>query len=82
MSNKLQVKIKSATRTHFDGEAFSITSYNDTGVFDVLPQHANFITVIKDRVIVNKGMKDQVEVRVENGVLSVKGDRVNVYLGF
>ena len=51
-------------------------------MFDVLPQHANFITVIKDRVIVNKGMKDQAEVRVENGVLSVKGDRVNVYLGF
>ncbi|KKS16462.1 MAG: hypothetical protein UU72_C0021G0009, partial [candidate division WWE3 bacterium GW2011_GWB1_41_6] len=35
---KLQVKIKSATKTHYDGEASSITSYNDTGVFDILPQ--------------------------------------------
>ena len=79
---KLQLKIKSATKTHYDGEASSITSYNDTGVFDILPQHANFITVIKEKIIVNKGLEGQVEVKVENGVLSVKEDRVDVYLGF
>lgn len=43
----LKVKILSPTQTIFDGEALSVSSVNTDGTFDILPFHANFITLIK-----------------------------------
>lgn len=45
--NVLQVKIISPTQTIFDGEAYSISSVNSLGKFDILPFHANFITLVQ-----------------------------------
>ena len=45
--NTLTVKIISPTQTIFDGEAYSISSINSLGKFDILPYHANFITLVQ-----------------------------------
>ena len=51
--NVLQVKIISPTQTIFEGEAVSISSVNSLGKFDILPFHANFISLVrKDPIIV------------------------------
>jgi F0F1-type ATP synthase epsilon subunit len=79
---KLEVSIRSALQSYFKDKAQTVTSYNDTGMFDILPQHANFVSIIKDRIIIDKGMQTQKEFKIERGVLSVRKDRVDVYLGF
>jgi hypothetical protein len=45
--NTLTVKIISPTQTIYDGEAYSISSVNSLGKFDILPYHANFITLVQ-----------------------------------
>lgn len=45
--NVLNVKIMSPTQTIFEGQAFSVSSKNSTGAFDILPFHANFITMVQ-----------------------------------
>lgn len=49
--NALKVKILSPTQTIYDGEAVSISSVNSMGKFDILPYHANFITLVKKKPI-------------------------------
>lgn len=49
--NVLKVKILSPTQTIFDGEAVSVSSVNTDGKFDILPFHANFITLVQKKPI-------------------------------
>ena len=43
----MQVKVAAPFRTYFEGEAASVSAANDTGPFDVLPRHKNFMTILK-----------------------------------
>lgn len=81
-SNKetLNVFIKSRSKTYFQGEALSVSSNNATGVFDILPRHANFITLINDYITVVTQEKEVKKFEIESGVLRVLSDRVNIYL--
>lgn len=59
-TNALKVKILSPTQTIYEGEALSVSSTNSTGKFDILPYHANFITLIqKNPVILRVKKKDE-----------------------
>ncbi len=43
----LKVRILSPRRLIFEGEAMAVSSSNVLGPFDILPFHANFITLIE-----------------------------------
>lgn len=76
----LQVYIRSRKRDYYKGPAHSVTSKNDKGVFDILPYHANFITLIKDLIVIDQDKKSQNKIEIKSGVLSVASNRVDVYL--
>jgi len=46
-NNILKVRILSPQQLIFQGEALSVSSVNSEGKFDILPMHANFITMVK-----------------------------------
>lgn len=48
----LRIRIMSPQQLILDTEALSVSSKNIQGNFDVLPAHANFITVLEDAPIV------------------------------
>ncbi|MBI2593624.1 hypothetical protein HYW44_03200 [Candidatus Daviesbacteria bacterium] len=50
--NFLNVKIISPTQTIFEGKVLSISSVNSTGKFDILPFHANFITLVQKNPVI------------------------------
>lgn len=65
----------------FEGEIESLSSVNDTGKFDVLQEHANFISLIRDYlVITEKGGRTQ-EMKIGSGILKVLDNKANIYLG-
>lgn len=66
--NSLTVKILSPTQTIFDGEAFSISSVNSLGKFDILPFHANFITLVQKAPIVLRVRKKDAGEKAELGL--------------
>lgn len=74
------LNIRSRTKEYFHGEVHTITAVNATGVFDILPLHANFITLIKDYVVVDKDTSSEQKVEFKSAVLSVTGNRVEVYV--
>ncbi len=79
---QLDISIRSRNDVVFAGKIWTLTSYNDTGEFDVLPQHANFVTLIKDVIILNKSRQDEKKIEVKSGgLMNVEQDRIDVYLG-
>ena len=77
----ISATIKSKEKTLYEGIVKTVTSKNERGVFDVLPFHTNFITLIKDYVVFNKGQKDEQKFDMEKGILYVMSNEVNVYVG-
>lgn len=78
----LYVQVSSPEKTLFDGEASSLSSFNDQGPFDILPQHENFISVIHQSVVVFDPQQKPQEFLLRNGVLRVSVNRVDVFIGF
>lgn len=53
MSNPtLHVRIISPQELILDAQAESVSSKNSSGSFDILPQHANFITMVEKNPII------------------------------
>jgi F0F1-type ATP synthase epsilon subunit len=65
----------------FEGEVNSITSYNEKGVFDVLAQHANFISLINKGITIRDLENNEKEIKFDNALLKVFKNNVEVYVG-
>ncbi|HVZ11977.1 MAG TPA: hypothetical protein VG965_03015 [Patescibacteria group bacterium] len=59
----------------------AVTSYNDVGLFDVLPWHTNFISLIRQKLVLHKKDATNKEMKVGLGLLMVTDNEIHVYLG-
>lgn len=80
MDKRFHLVVRSREGELFRGEVDSITSYNDKGVFDVLAQHANFISLIKKSLIIRKGEMVNT-INLSNALMRVRENSVEVYIG-
>lgn len=76
----LEVVVRKRDKLVYKGQAEAVSSVNLKGPFDILPEHANFITVIKDFIIVHKLDKTQEKYDLKNGVLYSADNTITVYL--
>lgn len=76
----LHVRIISPQQIFFDGLATSVSSKNYAGKFDVLAQHANFITVVENTPITVRP-PDQKELKFEFSlaIIFVTNNEVKVF---
>lgn len=79
---QIDVMVRNPQSVVFAGKANSLTSVTDAGPFDVLPFHANFISLIKNNVIIHQKNKEDIKIPVEEGVMKVFENTVDIFLGF
>lgn len=80
MNQTLKLRIISPKQTIYNGPALSVSSVNSAGKFDILPAHANFITLVEGKPIVVK--KDSGEIITYNFPLAIiytQRNIVNIY---
>ena len=77
----LTVSIKSKNKNLYEGSVTTLTSKNDRGVFDILSFHTNFITLIREYIIIDKGLPTEKGFNFEKGVLYVLSNKVEIYVG-
>jgi len=78
----LTVVVRNREKVLYSGNAYALSSVNDRGIFDILPSHENFISLIKEKVIIHKTQKDEKEIQIENGIVRVYKDNVYIYVNF
>lgn len=81
IKDKITVSIKNKKEQLFLGDASSVTSKNDDGVFDILPFHVNFITLIYDFIVIDRNQQTERRFEMENGVLYTLGNKIDIYIG-
>jgi F0F1-type ATP synthase epsilon subunit len=77
---RVHVKVYAPYKVYFDGEALSISAVNETGPFDILPRHHNFMTLLVPGDIVVRTDRGQEKFAIQCGIMHVKADRVVVFL--
>lgn len=74
------VKVYSPFQVYFNEEAESISAENDTGPFDILPRHHNFITLLNPCELDIKAQKGNKRIKITRGVMHVRNNKVTVFL--
>jgi F0F1-type ATP synthase epsilon subunit len=64
-----------------EDKVLSISAKNKLGNFDVLPNHANFITIILDNLSIVTKDKKRISYKFKRGLLEVNNDQVKIFLG-
>lgn len=77
----LTVSIKNPEGVTFEGEVDALSSLNEKGPFDVLPLHTNFISIVKQNIVLYQNKQKIREIAIDTGVLRVEKNRVHVFLG-
>lgn len=77
---QMWVKIYSPFRSYYDALANSISAVNMTGPFDILPGHHKFMTLISACEMDVRNSEGEEKIKIEQGIMYVKEDRVVVFL--
>lgn len=81
LGNTFSLVVRDRENVVYEGRVASLTSINEDGQFDVLPNHANFISIITDRLIIRDDKKNEHDIKIDNGILRIKNSDVQIFLG-
>lgn len=79
--DKFHLKVYSPFKTYYEGDVTSVSAINDTGPFDILAKHHNFLTLLNpcELIIRSTDHKDE-KVTITRGIMQVRADDVVVFL--
>lgn len=81
LNQTIDLRVRNRENLIFSGSVLSVTSFNVSGRFDILPNHANFISLI-DKFLMYKELNgNQRELEIKNGLMRVIEGKVDVFLG-
>lgn len=75
------IKVSSKEGTLYEKDVSSISSYNEKGNFDVLAQHANFISLISKGLAIREKQGGKKEIKFDSALMRVHENNVEVYVG-
>lgn len=80
MNQTLHVRIISPQQLLLDTQAFSVSSKNIQGPFDILPRHANFMTMIENYPITIRVPRQKPFIfKFPLSIILVMANNVNIY---
>lgn len=80
-SKPLHLTIRTREAIVKDVDIKNLSSKNEKGLFDILDQHANFISIVKEKLLLRYPDGREEEVSIDHGVLKVRENQIDVYLG-
>jgi hypothetical protein len=77
----IHVLVRDRTHILYDGIATGLSSKNSKGVFDILLNHANFISLVNETLNIHIANGPDVQIPMNNALVKVKENIVEVYVG-
>jgi F0F1-type ATP synthase epsilon subunit len=78
-SVQLSVIARSPFQVYYEGPAVAVSATNKVGPFDILPNHADFFSVLSPGDVVIETDKEPVEFQIHNGIITVRGNQVMLF---
>lgn len=77
----MRIKIYAPFKVYYDQDAESISGENETGPFDILPRHKNFMTLLSpcELTVRNAGQNDY-KIKITRAIMHIKADMITIFL--
>jgi F0F1-type ATP synthase epsilon subunit len=76
----MTIKVYAPFKVYYEGEAESLTAENETGPFDILPKHHNFLCMLIPCELVIKTPFDVQKIKISRALMHVKAEKVTVFV--
>ena len=76
----MEVKVYAPFKVYYEGTATSVSAINDTGPFDILPRHHNFLCMLVPCDLKIQAPEGEKIIKVRRALMHVKTDRVVVFM--
>ena len=76
----LSVIARAPFKVYYEGEATSVSASNRVGQFDVLPDHADFFSVLSPGEVIIETASDPIKFDANNGIITVRDNEVMMFL--
>jgi F0F1-type ATP synthase epsilon subunit len=79
-NEKLKVIARAPFNIYYEGDAEAVTATNKVGKFDILPEHADFFSILSAGEIIIETSTDPVVFNVTNGIVTVRNNEVMLFV--
>ncbi len=79
--SKFHLEVNGPTGTIFAGDVKAATLINELGPFDVVEKHTNFISAIREKIIIYLLDDQTKEIPIELGIIKITRKGVEIFLG-
>lgn len=79
-TGKLTVIARAPFNIYYEGDAEAVTAINKVGKFDILPEHADFFSILSPGEIIIETSTDPVVFNVSNGIVTVRDNEVMLFV--
>lgn len=76
----MAVKVYAPFQVYFEGNAYSLTAVNETGPFDILPHHHNFLCMLVPCDLIIHTPEGTKVVKISRALMHVKAEKVTVFV--
>lgn len=77
---ELKVIARSPFHVYYEGPAQAVSATNNVGPFDVLPEHADFFSILNSGEVSIETDSDTVSFDISNGIISVRDNEVLLFV--
>lgn len=76
----IPIKVYAPFKVYYEGVGYSVSGINETGPFDVLPGHHNFLCMLSPCTMVIQTPDGQKDINVTRAMMHVKAGQVVVFM--
>lgn len=76
----MNIKVYAPFQVYFEGEGYSISGLNETGPFDILPHHHNFLCMLMPCELVIQTPYEVKKIKISRALMHVKAEQVTVFV--
>ena len=76
----IDIKVYAPFKLYYEGPGYSISAVNETGPFDVLPRHHNFLCMLIPCTLAIETPEGRKTIKISRALMHVKANRVVVFV--
>lgn len=80
MANTLHLRVRNREKIVVDQDIKALSGYNQKGIFDILPSHSNFISLVDNKIIFFDLQGKELQMGLTKAIMRVENNMIDIYL--
>jgi len=76
----IDIKVYAPFKVYYEGKGYSLSAVNETGPFDILPHHHNFLCMLIPGNLLIETPEGRKVIKISRALMHVKAERVVVFV--